>query len=689
VENLINKLKTNLCMNPIFMLGLIIKILFIISVSPNVVTNFFIPFLDSSILYFSFDPWSNWISLGGNPLAFPYGYIMWFSFLPSLFVIKAMGISVNFAYPLTLLIFDFLLLITLKNFLIKKINLLLITYWLSPIVIFATYGFGFNDVIPSVFLILSILNVKKLNFKLAAILIAIAISAKLSVIVSLPIFIIYIFQNRSTRKYIKNFIIYFFLCSLLIQIPFLFSGSGLEMLISNPEIKKVFNLKLILSDDLYIYLLPLTYLLMIYSIWRVKRLNFELFQSITGITFLLIVLMTPLSPGWFVWSVPFLVLYQSKCNKLSIIFIIFFSILYLFTTLLSTPINFINGDAFYLTQDTILSNFNSEKLFSLFQTFLTAVGIILVMRISREAISQNEFFRLSRKPFAIGIAGDSGSGKDTLTNAIADLFGAHSVVKLQGDNYHFWDRHTPVWRVLTHSNPMSNNLESFSRDLLSLIDGQSIKVREYNHDTGKSEKAVTIRSNDFVIANGLHALHLPILRECYDLKIFLNIDNKLREFFKIQRDVSERGYHLDKVLETMDKRKLDSIKFICPQIEYADLIFSLKPINKIDEKKINQVVKLKLEVTTRYQFNEISLNRVLVGICGLNVDTLSDNQNKEFKIIIEGDVQGQDVEAAAKILCPRAIDFLDTPPKWANGMIGIMQLISLSHISQVLLKRVI
>ena len=40
----------------------------------------------------------------------------------------------------------------------------------------------------------------------------------------------------------------------------------------------------------------------------VRRLNFDLFQATTGVAFLLIVLMTPASPGWIVWSLPFLVL---------------------------------------------------------------------------------------------------------------------------------------------------------------------------------------------------------------------------------------------------------------------------------------------------------------------------------------------------------------------------------------------
>ena len=75
---------------------------------------------------------------------------------------------------------------------------------------------------------------------------------------------------------------------------------------------------------------------------------------------------------------------------------------------------------------------------------MTAVGIILAVRIWREMVSRNDYFRLSRKPLVIGIAGDSGAGKKTLSNALVGLFGNHSVTMLNGDNYHRWDREKPI-----------------------------------------------------------------------------------------------------------------------------------------------------------------------------------------------------------------------------------------------------
>ena len=51
-----------------------------------------------------------------------------------------------------------------------------------------------------------------------------------------------------------------------------------------------------------------------------------------------------------------------------------------------------------------------------------AAGAVLAIRMYREGIQNNYYFRNSRKPFTIGIAGDSGAGKDVF-GSLSDLFG--------------------------------------------------------------------------------------------------------------------------------------------------------------------------------------------------------------------------------------------------------------------------
>ena len=243
------------------------------------------------------------------------------------------------------------------------------------------------------------------------------------------------------------------------------------------------------------------------------------------------------------------------------------------------PLQFINGRVFDLERFLFDVSIIGPHTVSLIQTIMLAIGLVLVVRIWREAISRNDFFRLSRKPFVIGVSGDSGSGKDTFCNSIAGLFGDHSVLVHSGDDYHLWDRQKPMWQIMTPLNPMANDLESYSRDLISLADGKEIRARRYDHQKGKMSQLRKIKSNDFIIANGLHTLYLPILRECFNLKIFLDIDEELRRHFKLCRDVEERGHTREKVLDDFKKRESDSFRFIHPQSAFADLVLSLQPVH--------------------------------------------------------------------------------------------------------------
>ncbi len=680
-----------LFLHPMFMTGLAIRLALIVGMAPLAITLWYAPFLDVSTSAITLDPWSAWIASGGTPVAFPYGYAMWLVFLPLTLVAKLTGFPLLYAYYLTLLAADFCLLRTLHRLLPDRQRLLLLAYWLSPIIILASYGLGLNDLIPALLLVLSIVFVRQVELKWAGALLAAAISAKLSMVVALPFFAIYLFNNRALRQRLPEFLSGFGLSILALGVPFLFSGAGLQMLLGNPEMGKIYQLAIGLAGNVSIYVVPLIYLVMLYLAWRVRRLNFDLFQATTGMAFLLIVLMTPASPGWFVWCLPFLVLYQAMSGRIAILLVGVFSGAYVLSTLLVTQLQFANGFELALGAALHVPGQLGIHAASLLHTAMVAMGLVLALRIWRESVSRNDFFRLSRKPFVVGVAGDSGAGKDTFADAITGLFGGHSVVKLSGDDYHLWDRQKPMWQVMTHLNPMANDLEGFCNDLVSLTDGKSVLSRHYDHKTGKMSKPSRIDSNDFIIASGLHALYLPVLRECYNLKIYLAIDEGLRRHFKLKRDVHQRGHTVDRVLGSFEKREPDSERFIRSQSRHADLILSLQPIHPrmlegLDDK---HPLRLKLVVSTRNGFNELSIHRVLVGVCGLHVDIVVGNDGADVQLTIEGETSAADIAMAAEMLCPRVLEFLDIPPKWQDGMLGLMQLIALSHISQALTKRFI
>jgi uridine kinase len=631
-----------------------------------------------------------WLSQDGFLVAFPYGYAMWLAFLPMSIICKTLSLPFYFGYGFTLVVADIALLIVLEKLLLlgKKQNILTV-YWLSPIVLIASYVFGYNDLVPVLLLVLSIYLTQQLKLFAAGFVLILAVSAKLSMVLAIPFFVIYFLHARALHQRLALFFRGMALGFFIFIAPFLLSNAGMQMLFSNPEIDKAFQFSLTVGQGSSVYVFPLVYLAILYGAWRVKRMNFELFQSLLGMAFLLVVLLTPASPGWFIWAIPLLVTYQVVSDRVSFALCTVFSFLCALGMLLAIlPMQF--ALAWPVFEIPVLLD-RSNLMVSLSHTTMVGIGIILALRIWRETVSRNDFFRLSRRPFVIGIAGDSGTGKDTLADSLSGLFGDHSVAKLSGDDYHHWDRQKPIWQVMTHLNPMANDLENFSKDLVALIDGKSIEMRHYDHKTGIRGEKLCLKSNDFIIVSGLHTLYLPILRRCLNLSIYLDMDESLRLHLKKERDVGVRGHSVEKVISSIEKRAPDAEKFIRPQAEYADLVLSLQPIHHRILAERDEITPLRFKLVARSKngFNEFSLTRVLVGICGLHVDMVAASGAEEVTLIIEGECSEDDVALAANILCPRIIEFMDINPKWQTGILGLMQLIVLNHINQALTKRFI
>jgi len=676
----------NFLKNPLFVFGAIIKIFFIFILTSAPILDWYAPFLDNSIDNWSLDPWSSWINNDYSNLAFPYGYVMWFSFLPLAFLGKLFSISSVLTYSFTLFLIDILLTITLVKLFTNRELEILYLYWLSPIVFIGTYIFGLNDLVPIFFLVLSLFLLKNLYFTSSGFVLMAAISAKISILISLPIFLIYFINNSRIRIFTINFLKGIFIGFIIFIAPFLLSESGINMILSNPEVQKIYRFSFDFGNDTKIYFVHLLYLVMLYNAWRVKRLNYDLFYAMLGITFFIVILFVPSSPGWFIWIAPFLLTQVNSDRKHALMIIWSFSTLFVINNILNIPFTIT------LNHNNLVINSPwevSDNFSSIIYTLMIGLGIVLANRMWRETIIKNDYFRLSQKPFTIGIAGDSGSGKDTAAEILSGLFGNHSVSHLSGDSYHLWDRKKPMWKVMTHLNPMANDLDRFSQDLISLSDGKAIRVRDYDHSTGKMTKEKVLKSNDFIIASGLHALYLPILREYYNLAIYLDMDEELRQFYKLQRDIKDRGHSSKDVEKSIENRKIDSERYIKSQSEFSDLIFSLKPVNHLDKKLNPKDLKLRLEIIFKNGLYDYNLVKTLIAVCGLDIDmeTIKEGKNQKIKLLIDGDTHKDDIEIAVSMLCPEIMEFLDVNPKWDSGMNGVIQLVVMTHINQALKRR--
>jgi uridine kinase len=122
---------------------------------------------------------------------------------------------------------------------------------------------------------------------------------------------------------------------------------------------------------------------------------------------------------------------------------------------------------------------------------------------------------------ALAIAGDSGVGKDTLTNNLIEVFGDEGTSIIYGDNYHRFERDSLKWRAYTHLNPEANLITKMNSDIFDLKIGKEIFHVDYDHSTGKFTDKQTIEPADNIIVCGLHSLYTND-DNVYDLKIYID-----------------------------------------------------------------------------------------------------------------------------------------------------------------------
>lgn len=212
-----------------------------------------------------------------------------------------------------------------------------------------------------------------------------------------------------------------------------------------------------------------------------------------------------------------------------------------------------------------------------------------------------EYNFLLSKCNIFAICGDSGSGKSTLSNLLKDCY--NNSFTLECDRYHKWERHNKNWESTTHLNPKANYITKMEEDIFNLKLGNEIYQVDYNHHSGKFTEKQLINPSDNLIVCGLHSLYGD--NNLYDLKIFMDTDEELKKKWKIRRDVIERGYTIDRVLESIKKRESDFNEFIKPQKDNADIVIRFFSKSKIDLSDLENEEPLSLEVLIGENCNNI------------------------------------------------------------------------------------
>lgn len=180
------------------------------------------------------------------------------------------------------------------------------------------------------------------------------------------------------------------------------------------------------------------------------------------------------------------------------------------------------------------------------------------------------------RPIILGVVGDSGAGKTTITSGLVGILGEDQVTAVATDDYHRYDREQRAELGITPLHPDCNYVDIISQHLRLLRNGEPILKPVYRHSDGTFGPPVYVSPKPFTVVEGLLGYHSKSMRCCYDVRVYLAPPEDLRRRWKVQRDSSRRGYTIDQVLAELNRREPDSAQFIRPQERHADMVVSFK-----------------------------------------------------------------------------------------------------------------
>jgi uridine kinase len=180
------------------------------------------------------------------------------------------------------------------------------------------------------------------------------------------------------------------------------------------------------------------------------------------------------------------------------------------------------------------------------------------------------------KPFIIGIAGGSGSGKSTVARNVAQALEAESVAFIDMDAYYLNYAHLPMEerRRINWDHPDAFDWDLLVDQLSRLAAGESIDKPVYDFVThSRAGECVVVPPAQVVVIDGILLLSDARVRDLCDVKVFVDADADIRLVRRIRRDTRKRGRPLDEVLDQyLTTVQPMHLQFVEPSKRYADVI---------------------------------------------------------------------------------------------------------------------
>lgn len=180
------------------------------------------------------------------------------------------------------------------------------------------------------------------------------------------------------------------------------------------------------------------------------------------------------------------------------------------------------------------------------------------------------------RPYLIGVAGGSSSGKTTVAERLAEMAGDQRVALVKLDSYYCTYPEQPLEQraAANYDHPSAFDWELLNRHLDELAQGRSVPVPVYDYTNHqRSDDVRMVSPARIIVVEGILVLAEQSIRERFDLKVYIDTEADLRFIRRLIRDVAERGRTPDSIIaQYLESVRPAHEQFIEPSKRFADVI---------------------------------------------------------------------------------------------------------------------
>jgi uridine kinase len=180
------------------------------------------------------------------------------------------------------------------------------------------------------------------------------------------------------------------------------------------------------------------------------------------------------------------------------------------------------------------------------------------------------------RPFFVGIAGGSGSGKTTVARKLLEALPQDTATMLDHDSY-YKDRSgmaPSIREQINFDHPEALDNDLLVQQLDELASGKAVQSPLYDFVTHcRRAETRSIRPLPVVIVEGILIFADPEIRRRFDVKIFVDTDPDIRAFRRVRRDIEVRGRTFAQVDEQYHRTvRPMHLEFVEPSKRWADIL---------------------------------------------------------------------------------------------------------------------